>query len=51
MAYQESIQQLYSCLNNSTDTSSADFEIGVKRKRGDEEDISLEVEPIPIKRS
>ena len=50
IAYQSSIQQLHPCVTNSTNASSADFEIGVKRKSSDQEDITLEVEPIPKKR-
>ena len=43
IAYQSSIQQLYPYLNNSTDTSSGAFELGVKRKKNDQEDIASKV--------
>ena len=45
IAYQLSIRQLHPCLSICTDTSSADFEIGGKGKRSDQEDVTLEVEP------
>lgn len=51
IAYHSSIQQLRLCSNNSVDNSSADFKIGVKSKKNDQEDIPLEVEPIHKKRS
>ena len=38
VAYQSLIQQLHPYLNNSTDTSSAGFEVGVKRNRSEQED-------------
>ena len=43
IAYQSSIQQLHPNLRNSTDTSSGGFELGVKRKKNDQEDITLKV--------
>lgn len=45
IAYQLSIWQLHPCLSICTDTSSADFEIGGKGKRSDQEEVTLEVEP------
>ena len=50
IAYQSLIQQL-DYLNNSTDTSSVGFEVGVKRNRSEQEDITLEVQIVPKKRS
>ena len=50
IGYQSPIQQLHPCLNNSID-SSANFERGVERKRNDQEEITLEVDPTPKKRS
>ena len=50
IAYQSSIQELHPCLSISTNASSAAFEIGVKGKRSDQEDITLEAEPSPNKR-
>ena len=46
IAYQSSIQQLHPYLNNSTYTSSASFEIGVKRNRSEQEDRTLEVQTV-----
>ena len=43
IAYQSSIQQLHPYLRNSTDTSSGGFELAVKRKKDDQEDITLKV--------
>ena len=50
IAYQSSTQQLLPCFSINTNTSFADFEIGVKGKRSDQEDVTLEVEPSPKKR-
>ena len=41
------IQELHPYWSISIDTSSADFEISVKCKRSDQENITLEVEPSP----
>ena len=50
IAYQPSIQQLHSCFI-STGTSSADFEIGVKDKRSDQEEVHLRVQTFTKKQN
>ena len=50
IAYQPSIQQLHSCFI-CTGTSSADFEIGVKDKRSDQEEVHLRVQTFTKKQN